>query len=293
MQVANADARGRLVLLEKSRAAVLTLNVKTGKFRRWATLPDLPTCSSGVDAVLAERRRRAGDPELRDVGAARGAVRHRLRAGGDLEDPAPHAAAAGVVRVRAARRDRVRDDRHRLPARAARPADHPAVDRAGRLGAGRTASSTGCRSRASGRPGHPADAVDVAARRPARRLRDRAVRADLRRQRRPLAADRGAVGVRARSSAVPGPARARATTARRSRSTPPPARRSSARGSWWRTSPSPATPPTTRSSTCTSASAAGRRTCRRRRTGAEVVGVSCPFVGVATGTNVRDPRLTG
>lgn len=42
VQVANADARGRLVLLEKSRAAVMTLNVKTGRFRRWATIPDLP-----------------------------------------------------------------------------------------------------------------------------------------------------------------------------------------------------------------------------------------------------------
>jgi sugar lactone lactonase YvrE len=42
VQVANADAKGRLVLLEKSRARVMTLNVETGKFRRWATIPDLP-----------------------------------------------------------------------------------------------------------------------------------------------------------------------------------------------------------------------------------------------------------
>jgi sugar lactone lactonase YvrE len=48
VQVATADARGRLVLLEKSRSAVLTLDVATGTFRRWATLPDLPTCSSGA-----------------------------------------------------------------------------------------------------------------------------------------------------------------------------------------------------------------------------------------------------
>ena len=47
VQVANADRRGRLVLLEKSRARVLTLNIRTGNFRRWATIPDLPTCSSG------------------------------------------------------------------------------------------------------------------------------------------------------------------------------------------------------------------------------------------------------
>lgn len=48
VQVANQDARGRLVLLEKSRSAVMTLDVTTGKFRRWATIPDLPTCSSGA-----------------------------------------------------------------------------------------------------------------------------------------------------------------------------------------------------------------------------------------------------
>ncbi len=47
VQVANADRRGRLVLLEKSRSRVMTLNLRTGKFRRWATLPDLPTCSTG------------------------------------------------------------------------------------------------------------------------------------------------------------------------------------------------------------------------------------------------------
>ncbi len=47
VQVANADRRGRLVLLEKSRARVMTLNVRTGNFRRWATIPDLPTCSTG------------------------------------------------------------------------------------------------------------------------------------------------------------------------------------------------------------------------------------------------------
>jgi hypothetical protein len=47
VQVANADARGRLVLLEKSTSSVRTLNTANGRFRRWATLPDLPTCSSG------------------------------------------------------------------------------------------------------------------------------------------------------------------------------------------------------------------------------------------------------
>lgn len=48
VQVAAQDAAGRLVLLEKSRAAVLTLDPATGEFRRWATLPDLPTCSPGA-----------------------------------------------------------------------------------------------------------------------------------------------------------------------------------------------------------------------------------------------------
>ena len=47
VQVASADAHGRLVLLEKSTSSVMTLDVRTGRFRRWATLPDLPTCAPG------------------------------------------------------------------------------------------------------------------------------------------------------------------------------------------------------------------------------------------------------
>ena len=42
VQVANADRRGRLVLLEKSKARVMTLSTRTGSFRTWARLPDLP-----------------------------------------------------------------------------------------------------------------------------------------------------------------------------------------------------------------------------------------------------------
>jgi sugar lactone lactonase YvrE len=42
VQVAATDARGRLVLLEKSRARVLTLDLRTGRFRVQATIPDLP-----------------------------------------------------------------------------------------------------------------------------------------------------------------------------------------------------------------------------------------------------------
>jgi sugar lactone lactonase YvrE len=41
VQVANQDASGRLILLEKSTSRVLTLNVKTGRFRTWARFPDL------------------------------------------------------------------------------------------------------------------------------------------------------------------------------------------------------------------------------------------------------------
>ena len=44
VQVATSDARGRLVLLERSRSRVLRLNTRTGRFTRYATLPDLPTC---------------------------------------------------------------------------------------------------------------------------------------------------------------------------------------------------------------------------------------------------------
>lgn len=40
VQVATSDARGRLVLLEKSTAGILTLDTKTGKFVRQATLPN-------------------------------------------------------------------------------------------------------------------------------------------------------------------------------------------------------------------------------------------------------------
>jgi sugar lactone lactonase YvrE len=42
VQVANQDRRGRLVLLEKSTARVMTLSTRTGRFRTWARLPDLP-----------------------------------------------------------------------------------------------------------------------------------------------------------------------------------------------------------------------------------------------------------
>jgi len=49
VQVANQDAYGRLILLEKSRSRVLTLNVKTGRFRTWATFPDLHGTPNLID----------------------------------------------------------------------------------------------------------------------------------------------------------------------------------------------------------------------------------------------------
>jgi sugar lactone lactonase YvrE len=47
VQVATSDARGRLVLLERSTSSVLTLNLRTGRFRTQARLPDLPRCATG------------------------------------------------------------------------------------------------------------------------------------------------------------------------------------------------------------------------------------------------------
>ena len=49
VQVATSDARGRLVVLEKSRAKVLMLNTRTGRFSTYATLPDLPACAPGAE----------------------------------------------------------------------------------------------------------------------------------------------------------------------------------------------------------------------------------------------------
>jgi sugar lactone lactonase YvrE len=41
IQVATSDARGRLVLLDKSRARVMTLDTRTGRFRTHATVPSV------------------------------------------------------------------------------------------------------------------------------------------------------------------------------------------------------------------------------------------------------------
>lgn len=50
VQVATSDARGRLVLLEKSTARALLLDPRTGRFTRYATFRDLPTCLPGESA---------------------------------------------------------------------------------------------------------------------------------------------------------------------------------------------------------------------------------------------------
>jgi sugar lactone lactonase YvrE len=47
VQVATSDARGRLVLLEKSTSRALMLNPRNGRFTRYATFRDLPICGPG------------------------------------------------------------------------------------------------------------------------------------------------------------------------------------------------------------------------------------------------------
>jgi len=49
VQVANQDAWGRLILLEKSTSRVMTLNVRTGRFRTWARIPDVHDSPNVVD----------------------------------------------------------------------------------------------------------------------------------------------------------------------------------------------------------------------------------------------------
>ena len=45
---ATSDAKGRLVLLERSTGRVLRLHLGTGRFRTYATVPDLPACPPGA-----------------------------------------------------------------------------------------------------------------------------------------------------------------------------------------------------------------------------------------------------
>jgi len=50
VQVATSDSRGRLILLDKSPARVLTLNPRNGRQHRYATFADLPACKSAQAA---------------------------------------------------------------------------------------------------------------------------------------------------------------------------------------------------------------------------------------------------
>ncbi|KQV73816.1 hypothetical protein ASC61_01635 [Aeromicrobium sp. Root344] len=51
VQVSISDAKGRLILLEKSTSRILRLDLGTGKFTTYATLPDLPLCSGAAAGV--------------------------------------------------------------------------------------------------------------------------------------------------------------------------------------------------------------------------------------------------
>ena len=44
VQVSISDSKGRLLLLEKSTSRILRLDLSTGKFTTYATIPDVPTC---------------------------------------------------------------------------------------------------------------------------------------------------------------------------------------------------------------------------------------------------------
>ena len=52
VQVSVSDAKGRLLLLEKSTSRILRLDLGTGKFTTYATLPDLPTCGVAAAGVV-------------------------------------------------------------------------------------------------------------------------------------------------------------------------------------------------------------------------------------------------
>ena len=47
VQVADQDRKGRLIVLESSTSSVRTFDPTTQQWHRWATLPDLPTCTEG------------------------------------------------------------------------------------------------------------------------------------------------------------------------------------------------------------------------------------------------------
>src|SRR5205807_7037700 len=47
VQVAAHDARGRLLLLDKTSGRIIRLDPRTGAQTLYSTVPDLPTCSGG------------------------------------------------------------------------------------------------------------------------------------------------------------------------------------------------------------------------------------------------------
>ena len=51
VQVSISDSQGRLILLEKSTSRILRLDVGTGKFTTYATIPDVPTCMAAGAGV--------------------------------------------------------------------------------------------------------------------------------------------------------------------------------------------------------------------------------------------------
>lgn len=61
VQVATGDARGRLVLLEKSTSRAIVLDPRTGRFSRYAAFRDLPVCAPGESKGCS--------PNLRDLPA--------------------------------------------------------------------------------------------------------------------------------------------------------------------------------------------------------------------------------
>jgi sugar lactone lactonase YvrE len=54
VQVATSDARGRLILLDKTPARVLQLNPRNGHQRRYATFADLPACKASCSPNLVD-----------------------------------------------------------------------------------------------------------------------------------------------------------------------------------------------------------------------------------------------
>ena len=136
------------------RSRVLRLNTQHRPLLDVLPLPDLPTCAPGRRArrrLLAERRRRPGDPELRGLGPARRALRHRLRPGRDLAGAARRRQGRAWFADAAARRHGVRHRRAAPGARATGRCCSPSSRRSTVRPRPR-ASCTGCRSATTAGP---------------------------------------------------------------------------------------------------------------------------------------------